>query len=277
MCERVIQRQTNHEVNGRDANPHQNTAYDNAHLIRFQFDTPHNGKVVDRCRSMIPQKELYGIVVIIWDMNIQTAYTEWSDIYDTNTNLTRDLDLTVTRSQFANRRFDSILELGSGTGKNTVFFAEIGARVHTLDFSEGMIQKAKEKVKAGNVRFEMADLTKHWSCKDDAYDLISCNLVLEHIEDLLHIFSETARVLNDGGVFLVNELHPFRQYKGTKARFERGEENIEVEAFVHNISDFIHAAESNDLRLVKLNEYWHEEDEYKPPRLISFIFEKQVS
>jgi malonyl-CoA O-methyltransferase len=207
-------------------------------------------------------------------MNIQDSCNEWSDIYDTNINLTRDLDSTVTRSLLSSRRFDSILELGCGTGKNTVFFAEIGKRVHALDFSEGMIQKAKEKVKAGNVRFDVADLTGRWDCLENTYDLIACNLVLEHIEDLSHIFSESARVLKWGGQFLVNELHPFRQYKGTKARFERGDETVEVEAFVHHISDFIHAAEANGLALVKLNEYWHEEDEDKPPRLVSFIFEK---
>ncbi len=97
-------------------------------------------------------------------MDIQNAYNEWSDIYDTNANLTRDLNSRVTRSLLASRRFDSILELGCGTGKNTVFFAEIGRRVHTLDFSQGMIEKAREKVKAGNVRFEAADLTKRWNC-----------------------------------------------------------------------------------------------------------------
>ena len=210
------------------------------------------------------------------DMNIQDAYKEWSDIYDSNTNLTRDLDSTVTRNLLTSRRFESILELGCGTGKNTVFFAEIGSSVQALDFSEGMIQKAKEKVKVGNVGFEVADLTKRWNCEDNAYDLVSCNLVLEHIENLSHIFAEAARALKTGGVFLVNELHPFRQYKGTKARFERGEEIIEVEAFIHHISDFVHAAESNNLRLVKLNEYWHEEDGGKPPRLVSFIFEKSI-
>lgn len=209
-------------------------------------------------------------------MNVQDAYNEWSDIYDTNINLTRDLDSNVTRNLLANRRFDSILELGFGTGKNTVFFAQIGKVVHALDFSDGMIQKAKEKVKAMNVRFEAAELTKPWPCEDNFYDLISCNLVLEHIESLLHIFKEAERVLQPSGIFLINELHPFRQYIGTKARFEQEGGTVEVEAFVHHISDFTKAAEASGLTLIRLNEYWHEDDKGKPPRLVSFIFEKPL-
>ncbi|MBK9928019.1 MAG: methyltransferase domain-containing protein [Anaerolineales bacterium] len=208
-------------------------------------------------------------------MSIQDAYNKWSDIYDTNMNLTRDLDSNVTRGLLANRRFDSILELGCGTGKNTLFFAEVGIHVHALDFSQGMIEKAKEKVKAGNVRFETADLTKRWPCEDVAYDLISCNLVLEHIEALPHIFHEATRVLKPNGMFLLNELHPFKQYSGSKARFEQAGGTVEVEAFVHHISDFTNAAEVSGLTLVKLNEYWHEEDQGKPPRLVSFVFEKR--
>ncbi len=207
-------------------------------------------------------------------MNIQNAYDEWSGIYDSNQNLTRDLDAQVTRATLAGQRFQSILELGCGTGKNTVFLAEIGERVHAFDFSKGMIQKAKEKVKSDNVRFEIADLTGRWHCDDAAYDLIACNLVLEHIEDLSHIFSEAARTLTPGGKFLINELHPFKQYGGSKARFERGADVVEVGVFVHHISEFIHAAQRHGLTLVKLDEYWHAEDAGKPPRLASFIFVK---
>src|SRR5678810_186092 len=123
-------------------------------------------------------------------MDIQNAYNEWSEIYDTNANLTRDLDEKVTRDTLGDQKFKSILELGCGTGKNTVFLAQIGTSVHALDFSQGMIEKAKEKVQAGNVRFEVTDLTKCWPCEHNAYDLITCNLVLEHIADLPHIFSE---------------------------------------------------------------------------------------
>jgi len=206
-------------------------------------------------------------------MNIQNAYNEWSEIYDSNTNLTRDLDQKVTRDTLANQQFEAILEIGCGTGKNTAFLVQIGTSVHALDFSQGMVEKAKEKVQTGNIRFSIANLTKRWPCEDGAYDLITCNLVLEHIQDLTHIFSEAARALKPNGKFFINELHPFRQYQGTQARFERDEKIIEVEAFTHHISDFMNAAAANGLRLGKLNEYWHEADQNKPPRLISFIFE----
>ena len=178
-------------------------------------------------------------------MNIQDSYNEWADIYDTNKNLTRDLDSKVTQNLLANRRFDSILELGCGTGKNSLFFAQIGKSIHALDFSEGMILKAKEKLTADNVRFEAADLTGQWPCNNEAYDLIACNLVLEHIENLSHVFSESARTLKPGGTILVNELHPFKQYGGAKARFERSGLTVEEEAFVHHISDFYNAAEAD--------------------------------
>ena len=208
-------------------------------------------------------------------MSIQDSYNEWSEIYDSNENLTRDLDEKVTRETLHNLRFQSILEIGCGTGKNTVFLAQLGDKVHALDFSQGMIEKAKEKVRAENVRFEMADLTRTWNCSNAAYDLVVCNLVLEHIQDLSHIFSEAARVLKTKGKFFINELHPFRQYRGTKARFERTDSSVEVEAFVHHISEFTNAASARHLKLVAFNEYWHEADTGKPPRLVSFLFERE--
>jgi len=183
----------------------------------------------------------------------------------------------VIRLALVGQRFDSILEIGCGTGKNTVFLAEIGIQVHCLDFSERMLAKAREKVNAANIRLSPADLTQPWPCEDAAYDLIVCCLVLEHIEDLAHIFSEAARVLGTGGKFFIDELHPFKQYDGKQAQFSSGNETIEVDAFVHHISDFIHSAETQGLRLERLNEHWHEQDQGKPPRLVSFVFTKQAA
>ncbi len=86
-------------------------------------------------------------------MNIQSAYNNWSNTYDEDLNLTRDLDAEIVRKEFAQERFNSILEVGCGTGKNTIFFSEIADKVYAIDFSEGMINKAKDKIKSHNVNF----------------------------------------------------------------------------------------------------------------------------
>ncbi|HLF75622.1 MAG TPA: class I SAM-dependent methyltransferase [Anaerolineales bacterium] len=207
-------------------------------------------------------------------MNIQKAYDDWSESYDTDENLTRDLDRKVTRETLGSLHFDSILELGCGTGKNTSFLAQIGSTVQAVDFSQGMIEKAKEKVQAENVRFSIMDITQRWKFETGSFDLIVCNLVLEHIEDLSFVFSEASRTLKEKGRFFINELHPFKQYEGKKARFYRSEGRIEIPAFTHHISDLLKAAAESGLTLLRLDECWHEKDRNKPPRLVSFMFEK---
>ncbi|MFQ5944366.1 MAG: class I SAM-dependent methyltransferase [Anaerolineales bacterium] len=207
-------------------------------------------------------------------MRVQEAYNHWSATYDTDENLTRDLDQVVTRDTLADLRCKSILEVGCGTGKNTALLAQIGEEVHAFDFSVGMLKKANEKLGSNKVTFSVADITKQWPCADECADLVVCSLVLEHIEDLCFVFSEAFRSLVEGGRFFICELHPFRQYQGTKARFQSGQGGIEIQAFVHHISDFLEAAEENGLKLKGFREWWHEEDQNKLPRLVSFMFEK---
>lgn len=207
-------------------------------------------------------------------MNIKDAYTTWSTTYDTDRNLTRDLDHVVTKNTLASFRCKTILEIGCGTGKNTSFYSEIAERVWALDFSAGMLEQARRKVASNRVLFAVADIVAPWPCRARSVDLAVCNLVLEHIEDLSPIFAEASLALVDGGRFLVSELHPFRQYQGTKANFEREKGKVEIQAFTHHISDFLVAANKNALSLVSLREWWHEADENKLPRLVSFLFEK---
>ncbi|MFN2577516.1 MAG: class I SAM-dependent methyltransferase [Pyrinomonadaceae bacterium] len=208
------------------------------------------------------------------NMQVAAAYDDWSRTYDADGNLTRDLDEQVTRKTLGDSRNQSILEIGCGTGKNTRWLSENGHKVHAIDFSAAMIQQAQEKCRRENVTFTLADITKRWPAADASVDLITCNLVLEHISGLGFIFTEAARVLINGGLCFVSELHPFRQYQGVQARFERGARTMAIPAFVHHVSDFLGAAASANLSLVAMNEWWHKEDENKLPRLISFMFRK---
>jgi malonyl-CoA O-methyltransferase len=207
-------------------------------------------------------------------MRVEEAYNQWSATYDTDENHTRDLDQAVTRQTLVGSRCNSILEIGCGTGKNTLLLTGIGERVLALDISEGMLKKAKAKLDSDNLIFSAADITRQWPCADGSIDLVVCNLVLEHIADLSFIFSEAVRCLVDGGRFFICELHPFRQYQGSQARFQKDQNRIEIQAFVHHISDFLVAAEQNELRLQEFKEWWHQEHQDKPPGLVSFLFEK---
>ncbi len=205
-------------------------------------------------------------------MDIQNAYNQWSESYDHDENRTRDLDRDVIRKLLGSLQFDSILEIGCGTGKNTSFLVQIGQKVEAVDFSPGMIAKAREKVQVENVNFSQMDINEPWKFTGEAFDLVVCNLVLEHIQDLDHVFSEAARVLRPGGKYFIDELHPFRQYEGTKARFYKSEETIEVDAFIHHVSDFLNTAAENHLSLIQLGEYWHATDQNRPPRILSLYF-----
>ena len=207
-------------------------------------------------------------------MTINEAYNDWSATYDSDENLTRDLDQVVSRDILKDLNCESILEIGCGTGKNTGYLSQIGENVFALDFSEGMLKRARKKPGLRNVTFAMADITQQWPCKDQVADLIVCNLVLEHIQNLSFIFSEAFRALNKKGRFFVCELHPFRQYRGEKARFQRNRTTIDIQAFVHHISDFLKAAEENGFILDGFREWWHEDDQNKLPRLVSFVFFK---
>jgi len=205
---------------------------------------------------------------------VQTAYTQWAATYDTDRNLTRDLDQVVTRTILAGRHYRSILEIGCGTGKNTQLLARIGDHVHAIDFSEGMLAQAKAKGLGANVTFSQADLTQPWPCADWSVDLIACNLVLEHIADLTFVFAEAARTLAPTGHLIICELHPFKQYLGSRATFQRDEDRIQPPAFVHHLFDFFDAAARTGFALTSFKEWWDGDDRHTPPRLVSFMFAK---
>ena len=207
-------------------------------------------------------------------MSIQQGYDTWATTYDVDRNLTRDLDLAVTRTALAALRPATALELGCGTGKNTALLAEIAGHVQALDFSAGMLAQARRKITSANVTFAVADLTLSWPCATGGVELVVGNLVLEHIAALPFIFAEAARCLAPGGHFFLAELHPFKQYLGSQARFQGEQGEILLPAFTHHISDFLHAAAAAGLRLLTLDETWHTEDRDAPPRLVSFLWKK---
>ncbi|WP_117882670.1 class I SAM-dependent methyltransferase [Aureibaculum luteum] len=207
-------------------------------------------------------------------MSIEKAYNIWANQYDTNKNRTRDLDQIATIETLSNYEFENVLELGCGTGKNTNWLLKKANRIIGLDFSQEMLTKAKEKIISEKVIFKKADLTENWDIDNNFADLITSSLTLEHIIDLDHIFNEANKKLKKNGLFFISELHPFKQYSGSKARYETESETQELEVYIHHISEYIENAKNNGLKLVEIKEWFDKKNENELPRLISFVFEK---
>jgi len=207
-------------------------------------------------------------------MSIEKAYNIWASQYDTNDNKTRDLDREATIQTLSKYNFKNVVELGCGTGKNTMFLLKKADKITGLDFSQEMLNKAKEKICDNRVKFQQTDLTNEWKINNDSADLITCSLILEHIKNLDFIFNQAQKKLKQNGFFYICELHPFKQYLGTKAKYESEHGVQELETYVHHISEFLASAENNKFKLIELKEWFDDIDEIEVPRLVSFVFRK---
>ena len=101
----------------------------------------------------------------------------------------------------------SLLDLGIGTGLSAQLFARAGLAVYGMDFSPAMLDLCRAKgcavdLKQGDV------LSLPWPYPPKAFEHGVCCGVLHFIPDLEAVFSETARVLREGGLFAFTTKSP---------------------------------------------------------------------
>jgi predicted TPR repeat methyltransferase len=209
-------------------------------------------------------------------MSVQKAYDNWSQQYDTNINKTRDLEAIALRKTLAGIAFESCLEIGCGTGKNTAWLLTKAKTITAVDLSAEMLAKAKQKINSDKVNFIQADILQHWDFANTKYDLITFSLVLEHIENLEPVFNKVSKIIAAGGYVYIGELHPFKQYAGSKARFDTDEGEQVVSCFNHHLSDFVQAAKNNGFEIMNINEYFDDDDRAVIPRILCMLLKAAV-
>jgi ubiquinone/menaquinone biosynthesis C-methylase UbiE len=213
-------------------------------------------------------------IIKLCGMNIKEAYKEWSNQYDTNENKTRDLEAVALRAVLSKIEINKVLEFGCGTGKNTVWFEQNAKEILSADFSEAMIAKAAEKIKSSKVQFAVTDINEPWDFSKEKFDLVSFSLVLEHIQNIEAVFNKINQVTESGAFVYIGELHPFKQYAGSKARYTTPEGEQIVTCYTHNVSDFIKAANKYDFSLIDLEEWFDDNDRSQIPRILTLLFKK---
>ncbi|MFC4870184.1 class I SAM-dependent methyltransferase [Negadavirga shengliensis] len=207
-------------------------------------------------------------------MKIQEAYDKWAGQYDASKNRTRDLEAHALKKELANIAFQNCLEIGCGTGKNTEWLIKKGKHVTAVDFSTEMLTRAKNKIISDKVCFRQADITEEWFFAEKPFDLVTFSLVLEHIKDLDNVLQKASRATSPGGHLYIGELHPYKQYLGTKARFETEEGRVELTCFNHHISDFTQSAQGYGFSVVDINEYFDGDDRGEAPRILTILLRK---
>jgi ubiquinone/menaquinone biosynthesis C-methylase UbiE len=187
-------------------------------------------------------------------VDVADGYDRWSEIYDQPGNALLPLEEPVVDSLLGELRGVKLLDLGTGTGRHAIRLASRGAEVTGVDFSEGMLEKARAKPGADLVRFVQHDFSSPLPFDDGAFDHIVCALALEHVADLPAAYAEMRRVCS--GSLVVSCMHPAMMLRGVIAHFTDPVSGREVQprATAYEIADYVNAAIAAGWQLERLEE-----------------------
>jgi len=104
-----------------------------------------------------------------------------------------------------------VLDAACGSGHYAAWMADRGAEVVGFDASVAMVRAARER-HGDSTEFLRADLRGPLPFRDAAFDLVVCQLALEHVRDWRPTVREFARALRDGGRVVLSCDHPFTTY-----------------------------------------------------------------
>ncbi|MEW5921330.1 MAG: class I SAM-dependent methyltransferase [Bacillota bacterium] len=138
---------------------------------------------------------------------------------------------------FRKEDITTILELGCGQGRDTLFFARKGFQVHALDYCEAGLRAIGEKAQKSGLSSSVItvehDVRKPFPFDNDFFDgsfshMLFCMALTT--EELTFIFQELQRVLKPGGIIVYTVRHTGDKHY--KSGIHRGEDMYETGGFI---------------------------------------------
>ncbi|HLI78690.1 MAG TPA: class I SAM-dependent methyltransferase [Candidatus Binataceae bacterium] len=190
-------------------------------------------------------------------IDTREGYDRWSEIYDLDGNPLIALEEKHFPEILGEVRGLRIADIGCGTGRHAARLAASGARVIAIDFSAGMIRRAREKFDASEVAFAAADISRTLPTRDRSFDRVICCLVLDHIHDVASLFRELKRICKVDGVIAISVMHPAMMLREVQAQFHDPLTGATVRprSAPNQVSDYVNAATAAGLRIDDMSEH----------------------
>jgi ubiquinone/menaquinone biosynthesis C-methylase UbiE len=184
------------------------------------------------------------------------GYDRWAATYDTMGNWLLELEEPEVDRALGDVADVDLLDVGTGTGRHAIRLAAAGARVTALDFSDGMLAKARAKPGAERVRWITHDADVPLPFADRSFDRVLSALVLEHIPPprITPFFRELGRVTRVDGRIVVTAMHPAMFLKGISANFHDEEGEIRPRSYEATLSDYVMGVINGSLEIAALAE-----------------------
>ena len=185
--------------------------------------------------------------------DVVTGFGEWAPIYDQTVSNRLDLDLLAQLHTVPWPQMHRAVDLGCGTGRIGQWLRQQGVpHIHGADCSLAMARQAATK--QAYTALCLADLT-HCPFPSHTYDLGITVLTASHLPDLRALYTEGARLLRPGGVFVLLDYHPFFLLRGVPTHFDRAPgESIAITNVVHFFSDHVTSGRSVNWTFVEMQE-----------------------
>ncbi len=195
-------------------------------------------------------------------LSTKEGYNRWATIYDDEDNPLIVLEERHLPGLLGDVHGLDVIDLGCGTGRHAVRLVAAGARVTAVDFSDGMVAKARRKLGWEQVQFIAHDLTRGLPFPNRSFDRVLSCLVLDHLGDLTAFFAECRRVCRPEGFVLVSIFHPALMLRGIQARFIDPVTGRDVRPASqrNQVSDYVMGALRSGLTLEHMSEHAVDEE-----------------
>lgn len=140
------------------------------------------------------------------------------------------LGKTVPVEWFEKARGNRLLGLACGGGQQGPIFAVKGYQTTIMDYSEEQLASdqmvaEREGLSITTVR---ADMTRPFPFEDGSFDIIFCPVSNTYIEDLGNMWTESYRVLAQGGLLMVGYMNPWIYMFDGDVVWDRPEEEMKL-------------------------------------------------